>query len=348
VTAVLAILALFAVASVVTALLQRQRRHGVGIASGSEFLLVGFVLGPLGLDFLTRSLLLSVAPAIALGITLIGVAQGVRIGSRDAWHGAMRQLPIAIVAVAFAAIPMLVFTHDWRGALVCSALVLSSTRGASQLVSLRRIGTVLLLIALVAYDLPERWLPWGLVAALIMGAITAALILGEFQDGFAWLAILGSVAVICGLALRVSLLPLSLALLTGMALGSFSRHRAALTRMLEPTERPALQVLLVLFGASLSWSGIDWRWVAAVVGLRFVALTAAWMLGRRSARAAGAVQLWPAGAVVALVGLELPDPRWRWACAAQLVAGDALWMASAWWRRSGPGAVAMNEAPHVE
>lgn len=344
--AVLAILALFAAASGVTALLQQQRKHGVGIASGSEFLLAGFLLGPVALDFITPSLLRSVAPALALGITLIGVAQGVRLGTKDAWHGAVRQLPLALLAMLFAAGPVFLLLHTWRGALIAAALVLASTRGASQLVSLRRIGIALLIIALVGYDTLQPLWSVGVGTALVMGAITAALVIGEFQQGFAWLALLGSVAVICGLALRLSLAPLSLALIGGTALGVLSSHRAALTRLLEPTERPALQVLLVLFGAQLSWRGVDWRVVGGLVALRFVALSAAWAVGRRSARFAGVLQLWPAGAVVALVGLGLSDPSWRLACALQLLAGDALWIAGSRFRRSATPQLQMGEALH--
>lgn len=341
--AVLAILMLFAVASGVTALLQRQRRHGVGIASGSEFLLVGVVLGPLALDFITPSLLRAIAPAMALGIALIGVAQGVRLGTRNTWQGAVQQLPLAWLAMLLSAAPVFFALGSWRYALLAGALVLASTRGASQLVSLRRIGTAVLLLALIASDAQRPMWSIGVVIALLMGAITAALIVGELQDGFAWLALLGSVAVVCGLALRLSLTPLSLALLAGVALGAFSPHRAALTRMLEPTERPALQVLLVLFGAQLSWHGVNWRVVGGLVALRFVALSVAWAIGRRSARLSGVMQLWPAGAVVALVGLGLSDPTWRMACVLQLVAGDALWMASAWWRRNDVPSVATFE-----
>ncbi len=318
-TPVLVVLALFAAASAASAFLQSQRRDGEGIISGSEFLLIGVALGPLGLDFLSRGLLAQVAPASVLGLALLGLAQGMRAGQRHWWKEAREILPLAVVLVGLAFALLLAMGFDWRTALLFSAFALSGSRAVANPYS-RRVGIIAVLMALAVWQGRA-----GVSAAALgtgLGAFAAWLTAGAWQVEFAWLAILGSIALLCGAGLRFALLPLSSSLFAGLTLSLSSRHRGAIAELLRPTERPALQVMLLLLGASLG--DAHWSLVSMLVAAPLLASTVASAVHRRWNEAP---RLWPAGALTVLVGLSLDNPTLRAACAAQLVVGDVLWFA---------------------
>lgn len=323
-TALLTLLGLTAFAYLASFLLSSSRRQGYGLVSGAEFLAIGLGLGPAGLDFLTADLVDAAGPALALAVGWLGFRLGIRIrpGELQAapartWAAGLAE-PLASGAILFVVLDGAdAFLGLGLPPLATAALAVlgSATTKSGALWAIGRFHadgpvTRLLGTATRLNDLPGV-LGLGLLFALALAgksaggaapgtrllatlaggpalALLAVLLLGRgrFRPDLAWVALLGFTALGTGLSLRLGVSTLAVLALFGAALGLSSRHAGALERMTAETERPLMQVLLLLLGAQLA---LDPHWMA--VGLLFATL-------RMSAKVAGGqlLRLAPGGA----------------------------------------------------
>ena len=78
-SSVLLLVALAALAVAAAVLLERGGRGGYGWVTGSEFVLAGLGLGPLGLDAVSSDLIAALQPAIGLAVCWLGLRFGLRL-----------------------------------------------------------------------------------------------------------------------------------------------------------------------------------------------------------------------------------------------------------------------------
>ncbi|MFN7131722.1 MAG: hypothetical protein ACK4N5_06545, partial [Myxococcales bacterium] len=235
---------------------------------------------------------------------------------------------------------------------------------------------VLIIAVYFAFRAPHLFDPpsvnlWAMLGITLVGglllAVLMALLLGRdaLREDLAWVAVLGFAALGTGLSVRLGISALTVTTLMGVALGWFCRHAEPIARMTEGTERPIVQVLLVLIGAQLE---LDPTTVLVAIGitlLRAVAKLGAgaslWALRLPSARGSpwlgvgllhsgGVVTVMVLSFALALKGPEVQLILWTFvlfSLAGDLMGSPALKSLLAWHGQlpSGPGAEPSNEAP---
>lgn len=87
-----------------------------------------------------------------------------------------------------------------------------------------------------------------------MGLLTAALLGKEFRLDESWRLLLGSSLLTIGLSVQAKMSPLTTLFAMGVALSAASRHRAEIVEMTAPTERAVLLPALLVAGARLDVS----------------------------------------------------------------------------------------------
>lgn len=302
---VLPLVALVALATAMAILLERGGRAGYGWVTGSEFALLGVVLGPVVLDAITFDLLDGLRTAIWAGAAWLGLRFGMRLRrsvldtmpGRTQWAS---QLEPLITLFALRGLLRFLDTQGWLlldddVAWAIAAVGSATTKSASAWARTRLgakgpttdalesvstlddlpavIGAAVLMPRLhpVASGLPS--LPGSpLVATLVTGLGLGILILlltggKRFRPDLGWVAMFGACALASGLSASLGLSSIAVTTLAGVCVGGFSRHADALEALTRATERPVVLTLLVLGGASLT-GGI---WLA-VVGLATAAV----------------------------------------------------------------------------
>ena len=264
--------------------------RGFGLPSGSEYLLLGFVLGPVALGFVGSSLLETFAPLLVVGAAWIALVAGVGYGvvggrkvqparavvgvvialllctsvASSVWYllqflgvfGTEERRIVAIGAGAIGsettrhAVRWVVERHGARGTL-SDALADYARAGV--------LAPALLLSALFSANpvpgLSE--LPWAARAALAVGVgvvlgLVALLLLGrDFRRDESWGVLLGTSLLGVGIATRLELSAISTNFFLGLTLAIFSPHSAEVKAMVGPTEKPVVLPVAVLAGASL-------------------------------------------------------------------------------------------------
>jgi hypothetical protein len=262
--------------------------RGFGLASGAEYLVLGFVLGPQALSVVNRSLLDTFQPVVLVGVSWLGLVLGVsylRVGLRKVpWQHAL--LGIALSAVVSACVSAAVLFSAERftklprlelvafaavAGLVCSETTRHSVRwiaerhGAKGPLSDLSADTARAsaLFSCVSLAIVNAWLPGAALptfsvlgrvgVSLGLGAVlgfTAALLLGrEFRRDESWGILLGTSLLGTGAAARLNLSPLSTTFAMGLTLALVSRHRLDIKAMVTPTEKPVLLPVILLAGA---------------------------------------------------------------------------------------------------
>jgi Kef-type K+ transport system membrane component KefB len=266
--------------------------RGFGLPSGSEYLLLGFVLGPNVLGLVERSMLDAFEPiadaalgwlAFVLGLDYafvghrrvrlsslvvactialvtggaVGAAEYV-VASRFTTLGGTKLLLLAggIGAACSEttrdAVRWVVERHRARGPL---ADLLGEIADSDDLVPL--VATALL-FALTPVEHAQIALPglaWAgltFLLGILLGLLTAVLLGRESRLHESWGVLLGTSLFAIGLAVRLKLSFLTLMFFMGIALAGSSRHRDEVATMIAPTERPVLLPALVLAGARIS------------------------------------------------------------------------------------------------
>jgi len=265
--------------------------RGFGLASGAEYLVLGFVLGPQVLSVVGHSLLETFQPVVLVGVSWLGLVLGVsylRVGERSVplphivlgialsllvstgvsatvFFGASYFSPLPRVEViAFAATAGIICSETTRhsvrwvveryGAKGPLADLAADTARASALfpaLSLAVVSAWLPGAALPAFSVLGRVLV-SLGLGIVLG-FTAALLLGrEFRRDESWGILLGTSLLGTGAAARLNLSPISTTFAMGLTLALVSRHRVDIKAMITPTEKPVLLPVLLLAGADVN------------------------------------------------------------------------------------------------
>lgn len=385
-----------------------RRGVGGGLPASTEYVVLGFVLGPGALGLVQRSTLAVMEPVAhaALGwlAFVLGLQYGINHGRRvrtvrviASWTGGL--LTGGVIAAAVYGVLRLAApagTLDERDRLLIAGGVGASTaetsrdvvrwavhrgRAAGRLTDL--VGDLAhsddlapLLAAASLFALSaERdvetahqpawvWLTVTLGLGALLGGMTAVLLGRTFRLAEAWSVMLGMSMLAIGTASRLGLASVAAMFVMGTAVSALSPHRADLTAMITPTERPVMLPALLLAGAGVDFTSARWLpWViAAALAARLVAkqlVGLAVLAVAPSARPSGprlGLGLSSAGALSVGIGLtfalRFPGPVGGAALAAAAVAavvGEMVGPASlrACLRRAGEIQEAVEPAPPV-
>jgi hypothetical protein len=261
--------------------------RGFGLPSGSEYLVLGFALGPHVLDVLGRSLAHTFEPVVLVGTGWLALVVGVgytRVADR--WISPGRAAVgvllgvlscAAVAAAVYFAAPQLggfqgfsrlalalgmgacasattrhsvrwvVERHGARGPLADFA---ADAARASALVP--PLALVVLFALAPGGGLPSVPVLGRIAVTLGFGAglgLIAALLLGrDFRRDESWGVLLGTGLLTVGAADRAGLSLLGAMMAMGLTLAA-SRHRLEIKAMLTPTEKPVLLPVTLLAGA---------------------------------------------------------------------------------------------------
>lgn len=333
-TALLPLVLLAAVAGAATLLLEQGGRRGYGWVTGSEFALAGLALGPYGIDLLSQELIDHARLPIALGASWVGLGLGLRLrpnalAKAPGRHILASQLePIVAmlvlrglleVAIRFSGLPVSPVaawalaaaggattrsTMDWaraqRGARGPLTDALRTLVTLDDLPPLFALAALFALVPPHATHLTALWQRLAATAGLGVGlAALIVLIVGRrrFVPQLAWLALFGASALGTGLAQELAVLPLAATCLCGALVARVTRHADQLEEVTRSTQRPVIQLLLLLAGASLRGGGWALLGASAFALLRFGA--------KAVAGAAVAPLLSPRGTRVPSLGLGM-------------------------------------------
>jgi hypothetical protein len=262
--------------------------RGFGLASGAEYLVLGFVVGPQVLSVVGHSLVEAFQPVVLVGVSWLGLVLGVsylRVGERrvpvphialgialsalvsacvsaTVFFGATYFSPLPRTEViAFAATAGIISSETTRhsvrwvveryAAKGPLADLAADTARASALFPALALAVVCAWLpgaALPAFSVLERVLV-SLGLGMVLGG-TAALLLGrEFRRDESWGILLGTSLLGTGAATRLNLSPISTTFAMGLTLALVSRHSVDIKAMVTPTEKPVLLPVLLLAGA---------------------------------------------------------------------------------------------------
>lgn len=285
------LLALLALAYVGSILVGGRAIRGFGLASGAEYLVLGFVLGPQLLSVVSHSLIDGFQAVIMVGVSWLGLVLGVsylRVAVRkvplrrvvlgivlSALVSAAVSATVFLIASRFSALSRLdVIAFAATAGLVCSETTRHSVRwiveryGAKGPLADLAADTsrASALFAAVSLSVVNAWLPGAalpgfsvierVLVSLGLGIVlglTATLLLGrEFRRDESWGILLGTSLLGTGAAARLNLSPLSATFAMGLTLAVVSRHRLDIKAMVTPTEKPVLLPVVLLAGASVN------------------------------------------------------------------------------------------------
>jgi hypothetical protein len=251
-------------------------------------ILLGIGCAPRGLALLSSSLVESLEPALAVGVTWLGIVSGLRSASRDVGHadGGRATMRAAVVVVSstmasvLLAMAALAAPHllglrggDSAPLLIGAALILGGALVGSPPVDrdnrvelalrshLIDVGDLIAVAcAIVALAILPAWspLPPSMAAVVVVGsglllALVQRLLGGSATNGdpaTRTIALFGVVAVGAGLLHDAGLPSAVAGLVAGAALGRTELGRV-LREALAPTERPARIVVVFLVGTMM-------------------------------------------------------------------------------------------------
>ena len=275
------------------------------LATGTHFLLIGFLLGPI-LGLLTLNVIGELEPFVALGLGWIGMLFGLQLDRRQltqfpptffAFMVAQAVLTFALFA-GFALVAIRVAGQVGpqvdAALLAAAATAAVSTPAGVALISrtfqvqgqLSRLifytaslDAVVGIVAIqVTYALfhPAGAAVAGFGWGVWMGiAVAAGIIFGVF---FLWLTrpkperdeltlfLLGLVVFEAGTALYLGVSPLFVAMITGIVVGNFSPSRRRAYAVLQEWEKPIYVIVLILAGALLTFGS----WLVLLLALGYV------------------------------------------------------------------------------
>lgn len=265
--------------------------HRTGLPSGSEFLLLGLVVGPLALDAVTRQALAAFDPLSYVAVGWLALDSGLEFG----WVGNRRVATARILAgvslamacgVAVAAATWFVSPHlaplsaadrlllaggvgcvcaesTWlgirwnverHGAEGPLTDLIHDLAHSDELVPIAVIG---LLFALrvpadATVQIPAiGWAAATLAVGALLGILTALLLALDLRVTESWGTILGTSLMTIGLAARLDLAGVTAMFVLGASIAWSSRHRGDIRAMVVRSERAVLLPALVLAGARI-------------------------------------------------------------------------------------------------
>ena len=282
------LLGLLVLAYVGSILVGGRAIRGFGLASGAEYLVLGFVLGPQVLSVVGRSLVETFQPVVLVGVSWLGLVLGVsylRVGQRrvplphivlgitlSAVVSACVSAAVYVAASYFSPLPRLeVIAFSATAGIVCSETTRHSVRWVVERYAAKGpladlaadTSRASALFGCVALSVVNAWLPGAalpgfsvlerVLVSLALGVVlgfTTALLLGrEFRRDESWGILLGTSLLGTGAAARLNLSPVSATFAMGLTLAIVSRHRLDIKAMVTPTEKPVLLPVVLLAGA---------------------------------------------------------------------------------------------------
>ena len=261
--------------------------RGFGLPSGSEYLVLGFALGPHVLDVLGRSLAHTFEPVVLVGTGWLALVVGVGyVRVADRWISPARAAAgvllgvlscVAVTAAVYFAAPLLGGFQGFRRiaiALGMGACASATTRHSVRWVVERhgargpladfaadaaRASAIVPPLALTVLfalapggGLPSVPVLGRIFITLAFGAalgLVAVLLLGrDFRRDESWGVLLGTGLLTVGAADRAGLSLLGAMFAMGLTLAA-SRHRLEIKAMRTPTEKPVLLPVTLLAGA---------------------------------------------------------------------------------------------------
>jgi hypothetical protein len=292
--------------------------RGVGLPSGAEYVVLGFVLGPTALGIMERSMVDIFGPIaeVTVGwlVFVLGLNYGMNGKRRVRWtriFGGMVLAGITGAAVGAAAYFFLKLRTDMSEsdaiitATGAGAVGAETTRYAvrwvverhgangplsefigdladsDDLLPLLAVAVVFALRPAAPLALPIAVPPAGMAVAtlllgVLLGALAAILLSGEFHIAEAWGILLGTSMLLVGTADRLGLSPIAAMFALGVSISAFSRHRTQICAMVLPTERAVMLPSLLLAGANVSFTSV--KYLPLFVGVCIVARTASKLL----------------------------------------------------------------------
>jgi hypothetical protein len=311
------LLGLLVVSYLGSILLSGRALRGYGLPSGTEWVVVGFVLGPYGFAAVPNDAWTGFAPIAAVATAWLALAMGVEYGYAGEKRASFRGLALgvlfalittvavgaAVFAVAFHVVRL---PHD-QAFLIAAGIGLASAEttrhvvrwvgehGVGQSAILSRIEEIAdtdeivplfglaILFALLPANTASVTLPFGAWLAVTaalgigLGATCAMLISAQRAGVEAWIVLLGAALLGTGIAWRLDISPLTVMFVMGIVLGLLSRHALALREMLTRTESPVLLPTLLLGGALVRFEAPGLGWIVA--GALVMRTCIRWLLG---------------------------------------------------------------------
>jgi Kef-type K+ transport system membrane component KefB len=268
--------------------------RGIGLPSGAEYLVLGFLVGPDVLGLLERSTLRDFDPLahVALGwlVFVIGATQGTtrgrRVPARRLVAGWLVTLftGALVGGVVWLLLPWAAPSLPRLDRLLVGggvgAAAAETTRYAvrwvverhhaagpvSELIGDLAEGDALvpLLAVAILFALPAAGptlaVPRGGVVGItlgvgvVLGAMAAALLGRTFRIAETWGVLLGVTLLAIGITERLELSTITATFALGVTLSLLSPHRRELAAMLAPTERPVMLPALLLAGAHVDFA----------------------------------------------------------------------------------------------
>lgn len=284
-----------------------------------------------------KSLLFGLFSALLTGVVIMGAVMAVlaRVAvvptRTEAWLLA-GGLAAACAETTRHAVRWVVERHQATGPLSNFLTEISHADDAVPLLGLAVLFALTQKEAQVPWIIP--WWGWAFATiglGLVLGAVAALLLGGEFHVHTTWGVLFGTSLLAIGTAARLDLSVLAVTFFMGVAMAAVSPHRADLRLAVAPTERPVLLPALLLAGARIDLNVLRSKYVVAVI----VAAIVARVLGKlasgvalrstrtaRKASSAIGLGLLSSGAVSVSIGLAF-------ALRFPGVVGDTVLLASA-------------------
>lgn len=316
--AIWALMGLLLLAYVGSFLVGGHAIRGIGLPSGVEYVVLGFVIGPGVLGLLERSTLHDFDPLAHVALGWLVFVVGASYGTVDDRRVPLRRLAAGWLTTLFTGAFVggamwLALPRLWPAMPALDRLLVAggvgagaseTTRYAVRWVAVRHhakgpasrlvgdlaegddLVPLLALAALFALAPATLAVPvprWGVVGitlgiGAVLGAIAAALIGRTFRIAETWGVLLGVSLLAIGVSVRLELSTITTSFALGVTLTILSPHRRELRVMLEPTERPVMLPALLLAGAHLDLAAAP-RLPLALALVVAARVAAKWLLG---------------------------------------------------------------------
>jgi len=322
------LLAVLAIAYVGSMLMQGRALRGVGLPSGTEWVLLGFALGSHALAVVDRDLLAAFEPVAAVAIGWQAFALGARFGRPREERTETRSLVFGIVFsvlacslvtactwLALTLIPTLELLERMLisigAGLVSSELtrhavtwvveryaargpLASFVTGVSEGSAIVPLLGCAVPFALVAPPIEVAVPVWGfalmsLGLGVVLALMCAALISLEASGPRTWGVLLGAALLGTGISFRFGISPLAALFTLGLSLAALSKKSAELHAMLARTEHPVRLPILLLCGAHINLY-VDQRFALVIAAAVVARIVAASMLAWPIGRASGSTK----------------------------------------------------------
>jgi len=278
--------------------------RGYGLPSGSEYLLLGFLLGPYVLGILNREALEAMKPFLMVGAGWLVLVSGMDWGHVDDQPSSLKDILASallalitgglmfgavfwvigqlgpstaksrlLLAGAIAAVGMettrlaVRWVIERYGAHGPLSRRIATLADADELPALLLVGALFVYIPLPAthiYVPPGGWFAITLGLGVVMGLISVALMGPELHHGEAQCLILGAGLLCTGLSTALGLAGVVSSFVLGVTLSRISPHRMALLAIMKKSEQPVLLPVLLLAGALVT---LEDRRLPAILGV---------------------------------------------------------------------------------